>query len=214
MRLQILGAAVATLVLAGCGGGANVVATDGTTASANQGGVGIEMDCGHFVLPKLLREMKSVGYLIALVRVDSAGEPTSVPGERSDLVYTPLSATYETIYAGTRLPVLYVPGGSTSSTSTLATGPSGVVPGESAVVMVPPQEMRNGAPAGWIETALPVQDGFAFAGDTCWERGDTPQSQDATWQVTRMDSGHAAGPATEAGFAFPVTAIQGVLSGG
>lgn len=206
--------AILILTLGACGGGTNVVSTGGPqSATQPEGGVAVVMDCGRFPLPSLLREMKAAGYLIALVHVDGTAEPLSVPSDRGDLVYTSVNVTYEKTYSGVEKSPLYVAGGSTNVSSTRAVGPAGVIPGEDAVVMVPPEKMRTNEPDGWIETALPVKDGFAFAEDTCWKSDDTPKSRNAAWQVQRLDSGRVATPATESGFTLPVQGIDGILSG-
>lgn len=217
MRLKIVLTVVgAMLTLSACGGGANVISTEGPASSGTRpgGGVAVAMDCGRFPLPSLLREMKAAGYLIALVHVDGIAGLYTVPTGRADRVYTSVSVTYQKTYTGAEQSPLYVVGGGTGASSTRALGPAGVVPGEDAVVMVPPEKMRSGEPAGWIETALPVRNGFAFAGDTCWKSDGAPRPRDATWQVGRLDSGQIATPATQSGFTLPIEGIAGILSGG
>lgn len=175
-------------------------------------GNAITQDCGRFGLATMLRQMRRAGYLIAVVEVQNLQTPQRFGGNPGN-VYTPIDVSYRSVINGSSLPrtPLYIAGGATAELETHATGPDGVAPGKIAFVMVPPKEFLDGAPEGWVEVALPVEAGDAFASDQCW-KSDMPEASRSNQSVVRVIDGKPQTGPAEPGFRVPVAALKAQLS--
>lgn len=177
-------------------------------------GNAIAQDCGRFGLGAMLRQMRQTGYMLAVVKVERFHPPQLI-GANPGTVYTPIDVSYSDVLSGAspQPNPLYIAGGTTAQLETHATGPNGVAPGEVAFVMVPPKEFLDGAPEGWVEAALPVQAGEAFASDQCW-KPDMPQASRSSQSVVRAIDGKPQTGPTEPGFRVPVAALKAQVSPG
>jgi hypothetical protein len=200
----------ALVVLAGCGNATEQTHSAGGTAVSEASGVVVNQDCRTSPLGDLLSRMKAAAYVIALVDVKSVGSADAAI-VHDGIVFTPVSVGFSAVYAGQPgSSVVYVTGGEHGGQTTNAVGPEGLVPGGQAIVMMPPEKLRDGQPDGWVETALPVNGDTVFASDMCW-KSDLPDTASSTTSVSKLVDAGASDPESETGFDVPIGDITNLL---